>query len=88
MMKINFLFFKRINPLLEFRIPNLVISTKETRAVANRRSKSPQVTPQRKSNFCRASRGDFSSVEMTNLELIFHCRKNANVLAVKHHFIY
>jgi len=78
MMKINFLFFKRINPLFEFRIPNLVISTKE---------KSPQVTPQRKSNFCRASRRDFSSVEMTNLELISYGRKNANVLAAKHHFI-
>ena len=87
MMKINFLFFKRINPLFEFRIPNLVISTKETRAIANRRSKSPQVTPQRKSNFCRASRRDFSFVETTNLEFISYGRKNANVLAVKHHFI-
>jgi hypothetical protein len=44
-----------------------VISTKETRAIANRRSKSPQVTPQRESNLCRASREDFSFAEMTRL---------------------
>jgi len=36
---------------------NIVISTKE---------KSSQVTPQRKFNLSRASRGDFSFVEMTN----------------------
>ncbi|GEM_PF-2228501 len=45
---------------------NLVISTKETRAIVNRRSKSSQVAPERKSNLCRATREDFSFVEMTN----------------------
>jgi hypothetical protein len=43
---------------------NLVISTKE---------KSPQVTPQRKPNLCRASHEDFSFVEMTRLWL--HCER-------------
>ena len=49
--------------------PNLVISTEE---------KSPQVTPQRESNLCRASCGDFSSVEMTYFGLFGSLQKFLN----------
>ena len=45
-----------------FFFHNLVISTKE---------KSPQVTPQRKTNLCRASSEDFSFVEMTKITQSF-----------------
>ena len=43
-----------------------VIFGNDTREIANRRNKSPQVTPQRESNLCRASYGDFSCLEMIN----------------------
>ncbi|RED23320.1 hypothetical protein BD847_2368 [Flavobacterium cutihirudinis] len=44
----------------------IVISTKE---------KSPQATPQSKPNLCRASRGDFSFVEMTNVAVTLNKAK-------------
>ena len=51
------IFLPKIKGFFKILFIKSVISTKEN---------SPQVTPQRESNLCRASRGDFSFVEMTN----------------------
>jgi len=52
-----------------FFVKNLILSIHCTKYVISTKEKSPQVTPQREPNLCRASCGDFSFVEMT---------KNAN----------